>query len=550
MDNFSRGLDPDQHEAVFKEGNFILVAAAPGSGKTRVLASRFARLVSSGVAPSSILAITFTNRAASEMKSRVTAMTGRDASTFNIGTFHGFCLRFLKRARPGFSLCGREGQLRLLRGLGIKNPEAGLKKISILKNFPDIEASPEDLEMASLYRGGLDALGALDLDDLIIETIKALESGCPSPFDLSHIMVDEYQDINLHQARLLKLLTGGGALLFCIGDPDQAIYAFRGANARSFADFANDYPQAQVLSLGKNYRSGATIVLASRAVIENNASRLNNDISPAREGGAIDVVECADERQEAEFIVKEIEALMGGFTSLNVKSEAMDFRISDFAVLVRTNRQAVLLADAFSRSSVPFHVVGPTGARSLEFIEHLKSRGPDSDIKLNEFIEAEGAAFGIDKSLLEGFLQAAQINEGRTAREGLTDFLEGMLLVEPTENSDIMADKVSLLTLHAAKGLEFSVVFMAGVEDGLIPLRSNDESADIEEERRLFYVGLTRAKERLYLMRARKRHIRGSERESSASPFLGEIPVSLISKRVLNEKKKARRRPEQKGLFD
>ncbi len=553
MDPIAEGLDPDQREAVFKEARHILVAAAPGSGKTRVLTSRFARIISAGVSPSAILAVTFTNRAAFEMRSRVTAMTGWDASFFNIGTFHGFCLKFLKRTRPGFILCGRERQLRLLRDLGIRSPESALSRISALKNLPGLDASPDDLETAALYRKGLDEINALDLDDLILETIKTLESGPavnPAHFDFSHIMVDEYQDINLHQGRLIKLLAGKGASLFCIGDPDQAIYAFRGANIGSFVDFAKDHAGAHLISLGKNYRSGGIIVSASRAVIENNVLRIKNEISPARDGGEIEIVECDDERQEAEFIVREIESLMGGFSSLTVSSggHTGQFRISDFAVLFRTNRQASALTEAFGRSSVPFHVVGPTGPDFLDFIEHLKTRSPGTDIKLNEFIKAEGE--GLDKDLLDTFIRAAEVYGSRTARESLQDFLEEMLLTEPSDNCDIIADKASLLTLHAAKGLEFGVVFIAGVEEGLIPFRLKDGSCYVEEERRLFYVGMTRAKEKLYLLSSHKRRTWGEALECKASPFLEEIPESLLSRRVLSENKKAKRKAEQKGLFD
>ncbi len=530
----------------------MLVAAAPGSGKTRVLASRFARLIGEGVPPRSMLAITFTNRAALEMKSRVAALVRGDASPLNIMTFHALCLSFLRKARPGFNLCGRAGQLRLLRRLGVKNQEAALSTISAIKNIGGFEPSPEGLETFALYSKGLGEMEALDLDDLIPETIKTIESDAKSLafFGFSAVMVDEYQDINRHQALLLRLLARNGATLFCIGDPDQAIYAFRGAKSGGFAEFERDYPGASILSLERNYRSRAKIVLASKAIIENGPSATENRIAAVRDGGEVEIIECADEKDEAAFVVREIERLMGGFTSSSVSSLAADngFRISDFAVLFRTNRQASALAEAFSRSSLPYRVIGPKGEGVLDLIERLKALVPAPDMGLSEFVRAVGVECCLDHELLDGLVEAA--GAYGSSREGLGDFIDDTLLAEQCEDAGIVADRVSLLTMHAAKGLEFAIVFITGVEDGLVPLKPRGGSCDAGEERRLLYVGMTRAKEKLYLLNCRTRRDWAGTLERRPSPFLAEIPDGFITKRVVMEKKKTKRRPEQKGLFD
>ncbi len=549
MDRIIESLDPDQSKAVLSSARHLLIVAAPGSGKTKVLACRYARLVKEGVPESNILALTFTNRAAKEMKARIAAMLEEDAPVCNIGTFHSFCLRFLKKERPPFLLFGRKEQLRLLKGLGVKNPDNMISRISSMKNSLTADAGAEDFDVLALYQKGLEELNALDLDDLILETIRVLE-GKVEPSRFTHILADEYQDINPLQSRLLKLLAGDSAGLFAIGDPDQAIYAFRGASLRSFIDFEKDYPEARIIRLNRNYRSGGDIVFASKALIENNLERVKNEITPMREGGEIHVIECADERQEAEFIVKEIERLMGGFSNLTVSGgNSADMKISDFAVLFRTNRQAAALTDAFSRSSVPYQLVCTPGPDFRDFLEHLKTLKPRG-ILLTAFIKEAGKEFKADEDLISTFVHAAELYNGRSVEEAFPDFIEEMLLMEPADNYDIKADKVSLMTLHMAKGLEFPVVFITGVEDGLIPLRTRGGENILEEERRLFYVGITRAKEKLYLLNAQKRRIWGETRDSTASPFLKEVPERFFRRKVLAEKKKVKRRAEQKGLFE
>ncbi|HLC18206.1 MAG TPA: ATP-dependent helicase [Thermodesulfobacteriota bacterium] len=558
------GLDDAQLRAVMTDSTRVLVVAPPGSGKTRVLASRFARLISEGVEPGKILAVTFTNRAGTEMRDRVGGLAGIEVRDLDIGTLHGFCLKVLKSLRPGLTLYGRAEQREVLRELGVKNPERGIERISFMKNrFPSGAGKVVELdyEVFRLYRERLEREQALDLDDLILEALSALEGGVYSP-GFTHIMVDEFQDINPPQARLIKLLALGGARLFAIGDPDQAIYAFRGADVKAFMDFEKEWPGSEVIRLTRNYRSPEKIVAASRALISNNSTRVENEVVSTRGGGEIKLVGCPDEGSLAAFITREVEGLMGGLVSLTVgggggREGERDrgggsFRFSDFAVLYRTRAQAELISGAFGRSSIPCHVVSPPGPGFKEFLEHLRTLGPVPGIPLPDLVEREGRLIGAESLTLELFLRragGAGGAGGAGAREGeeLESFIDAMQLLEPPDNLDIRADRVNLMTLHMAKGLEFRVVFIAGAEDGFIPMRRGE--TDVEEERRLFYVGMTRAKEKLYLLHARSRREWGRAEERTLSPFVDEIPEGLIE--TINLKKKtARRRPAQKGLFE
>jgi superfamily I DNA/RNA helicase len=568
-----KDLDPDQKESVCSPARHMLVVSGPGSGKTRVLASRFAYLVKNGIAPESILAVTFTNRAALEMKKRVLMLLTRfNSSALAIGTFHSFSLKFLKRERPGFSLYARGEQVSVLKELGVKNPEKALEGISAAKNllFSSPPGSPESLKTPSedgileAYQQALTEKNALDLDDLIVETIRLLED---EPGKLGsvrsrfrHVLVDEYQDINPPQAYLVKILCGGsdGAGLFAIGDPDQSIYSFRGANLRGFFEFKGKYPEGEVRTLGRNYRSTGVIVKASRALVEKNQSSMDRTyLRPVRdEGPAISVVDCPDERAEAEFVVKQIESLMGGLTSLTVggprgggEGGYKGFSFSDFAVLVRTNRQTRAIEEVFKKSSVPYQVVGPP-PELHGFTEYIRGKGLPAEMKLSFFIEAEGRAFGLEPALLSSLVHTAlSLFDAMDNKAGLEAFVEHLVLIQPADAFDIEADRVAVMTMHMAKGLEFPVVFISGVEEGIVPLKMKRRETDVEEERRLFYVGMTRAREKLFLINAQKRRLWGETLEQKKSPFLKELPEVCI-KEVTLERKKTRRRPVQKGLFE
>jgi DNA helicase-2/ATP-dependent DNA helicase PcrA len=572
------GLDPDQRGAVFSTARHTLVVAGPGSGKTRVLASRYAFLIEKGLRPESILAVTFTNRAALEMKKRVSALIGLEASSFPIGTFHSFCLKFLKKSRPGFSLYGRGEQVSLLKELGVKNPASALESISAVKNFLvngtyEKLVTPGGSGILAAYQEALKARDALDLDDLIAETIRVLQerpestgSGCSR---FCHVLVDEYQDINPPQAHLVELIVSGqGASFFAIGDPDQSIYSFRGANLRGFFDFKKTYKEAEVRTLGRNYRSAGNIVIASKGLIEKNRSGVDAGLSsikrpvmdrgalrPVRENGEeIKIVECRDERAEAEFVLNRIETIMGGFSSRTVSSgHGGGYRFSDFAVLIRANRQAAAIEEVFRSSSLPYLVIGPK-PDIQGFIEHLRGVGVPSnmksDMRLSHFIKAEGEGLGMDESVLSGLVHTAEnFFDSMNGEDALRAFTEELCLMQPPDIYDIEADRVSIMTLHMAKGLEFPVVFVCGVEDGLLPLKMKGKETDTEEERRLFYVGMTRAKERLFLLSARRRRLWAELFEPKKSPFLSELPRECL-KDITFEKKRAKRKPVQKGLFE
>ncbi|MBI5810616.1 MAG: ATP-dependent helicase [Deltaproteobacteria bacterium] len=556
--NIIDGLDERQKEAVLSNASRILVVAPPGSGKTRVLVCRFARFLLDGVSPDGILAVTFTNRAAAEMRKRVGELASSGTAQPNIGTFHSFCLKFLKKGRPGFLLYGRAETAGLLREMGVRNSDKAADMISSAKNRSTL-LEGDDLEVFNLYQGEMKKRGALDLDDLILETLNALKA--PDAIHgalFSHVMVDAFQDINRPQSSLIRLLAGphrGEAAgpstsLFAIGDPDQAIYGFRGSDVKCFLDFGRDYAGAEVIRLLCNYRSMENIVKASGALIgrgrDGRGTHTKCGSDSAISGkGAISVIRVNDERAEAEFIVREIEALMGGLSSLTVTGGQPDARFSDFAVLYRTNRQAEALADAFMRSPIPYHVAGPPAPCLKDFIARLRGHAPEAGVELRDLVKPEAVIMGIDDGLLAILLDKAEGLHG----PDIGAFLAEMSLLEPSDNLDIKADRVNLMTLHASKGLEFRTVFIAGVEEGLIPLTKSGMEADLEEERRLFYVGITRAKERLYILSAEKRRMRGEIQERRPSPMLKDIPGEFFAEKVV-EKKKTARRPRQKGLFE
>ncbi|MBI5598642.1 MAG: UvrD-helicase domain-containing protein [Deltaproteobacteria bacterium] len=577
-------LNAAQKEAVVSPARYVLVAAGPGSGKTRVLAFRYARLMEGGAAPEKLLAITFTNRAADEMKARLGAVAGslrpQHRPDFpNIGTFHKFCLNLLRKKRE-FTLIGRPAQETLLKGMGVKNADKAIEEISAFKNSVSRAAGERDKgllrpESFDLYEAALRERNSLDLDDLIIEAAGFIEMEPDSAPVFSHILVDEFQDINQPQARLVKLLTASGASLFAIGDPDQSIYAFRGASVERFLEFGNDYPGAHLITLDTNYRSTRSIVHASGELIKKNTMRILRPgvtaLSAADTASdpcgdeAVKVVIAADENGEAEFVLREIERLMGGLTSLSASSLARaverPYRFSDFVVLVRTNRQADAFKEAFRRSPIPFEVAGNIGPLSI-FAEHLRGLNVDGMDKAApvDLIKKEAGAFGLSDGFIQPLIGMAEsldrqgrLLDDRQGNAWLKSFLnalaDSLILMQPADSLDIEADRVVLMTLHMAKGLEFPVVFIAGCEDGLVPLRFKGASTDMEEERRLLYVGMTRARERLYLLNAGRRRIWNEVRRQSPSPFLKELGDGSLENIAFAWVMPARR-PVQKGLFD
>ncbi len=522
-------LDKEQKEAVESTAQHTLVVAGPGSGKTTVLTARYIRCLEEGYSPEELCAITFTNRAACQMRHRIEKALGKPVSLPFIDTFHGLALKVLKKLKS-FRLYGREDTVELLKELGVTKPVRTAERLSLIKNMVLREPSKDEEEALRLYTEELKQRGALDLDDLLVELSVVLEDGGGPSF--SYILVDEFQDINPLQAHLIRLFTEKGAALFAIGDPDQSIYGFRGANLEGFLRFKESYPEARLVTLTRNYRSCEPIVASATKVIECNKGRIAHPVEAVRKGGnRIVHARLPSDRAEAEFVANQIETLMGGLSSLGTKGDSGDYTFSDFAVLFRTHRQILLFEEVFRASSIPYRVVSiPEGIRRLadELKVAEEALSPDTIVGLAKSVGLSEEQVGFVLSLAEEC----------ATKEELT---ERLILMDIPDVAGIEADRVTLLTMHAAKGLEFRVVFVAGCDDGIIPLKGED----IEEERRLFYVAMTRAAERLYLTGADRR--RACEDTLKKSRFIGDIPREFVEEHQIRRKKK---RPFQRGLFD
>jgi superfamily I DNA/RNA helicase len=526
------GLNESQKKAVMTTEGPLLIVAGPGAGKTLTIVRRIAYLVHQGVRPEAILAVTFTNRAAREMKERAAALLGEGAGNMFIGTFHLLGLRILRETRADdFVIVGRDEQVELLKSLlkcPAKKAREAAEKISRFKNSPD-DADEETRTLCDAYQSALRQQSAVDFDDLILAPLDILQNDPSNRFKtrFTHIMVDEYQDINPAQYTLLKQLTRQGASLCAIGDSDQAIYAFRGADIGNFLNFEKDFPGAARVTLSENYRSTGSILNAANVLIGNNRSRIDKKVIATREqGSSITILSVPDDRAEGEAIVKEIEARIGGTShhQMRQRGAAEDhsdrsYRFSDFCVIFRTHAQARVLEEAFNASGIPYQVIGRKGSAQAREIQETLAY-------LYSLAHPDGA--------------------GETARPGDQ---ESKLLSE-ADYFDPRAETVTLMTLHAAKGLEFPVVFITGVEDGLIPCTIMKDGVDIEEERRLFYVGVTRAKDELFLLHARSRFIHGQRFAPSSSPFIAELPERCKEESAVADKvKKEKPEKKQMGLF-
>ncbi len=635
------GLNPQQREAVCHLDGPVLILAGAGSGKTRVITHRIARLISTHGAPAaSILAVTFTNKAADEMRERVRRLLGaRDAASDPwMSTFHSFSVRLLRRdgtslseLRPGFtsqfSIYDEDDQVAVVkqvyRRLGLDENfmqyRAALSRISFAKNqqqaAEDLYKAAKDPKSSRLavvyehYERGLQEANALDFDDLLLEAVRLLRNDetVRSAYNrrFAYVMVDEYQDTNRTQYELMRFLTVTRQNVCAVGDEDQSIYGWRGADIRNILDFEHDYPQARVIRLEQNYRSTRQILEAASALVSHNTERKGKWLWTDREGGGpIGLFEGADGEQEALFVAGEIQRALRDEPQVRI------------AVLYRTNAQSRQLEEALRRYAVTYHVVGGfsfyqraevrdalsylkvlvspqdsvsllrvvnspargIGKTTLEQVERYASQNrlgaweaigrmlaeklfPNraeaalagfrrmiEELKeaavhepLNEVLRLVLERTGYRRTLEEDDSPEAQARlenlsellnaaaEAAERGEGILDFLDHAALVSETDQLDEQA-QVSLLTLHNAKGLEFPVVFITGMEEGLVPhSRSSQSDALLEEERRLCYVGMTRAEQRLVLTwaRARRRFGGGFLEPSQPSRFLSEIPPKL-----------------------
>ncbi|HWQ00172.1 MAG TPA: UvrD-helicase domain-containing protein [Vicinamibacterales bacterium] len=635
--DFLADLNPAQREAVLHPGGPLLVVAGAGSGKTRVITCRIVHLVRSGlVAPDRLLAVTFTNKAADEMRARVEALGGEACRGVWLSTFHAFCARVLRRDGPAiglprdFVIYDTEDQVRAMRRVmreldideRVFSPRQALARISRAKNRlepPDWSAArgapDERLALVHVrYDAALAESGALDFDDLLLRTVELFETR-PEVRDrwaarFDHILVDEYQDTNRPQYRLIEHLARRHGNLCVVGDPDQSIYEWRGADLRNILDFERDFPEARIVRLEQNYRSTQTILDAAAALIRHNRRREDKRLwTTLGAGDPIVYYEADDELGEAEFIARLArEASAAGET---------------LAVLYRTNAQSRAIEEALLRHRIAYRVVGgirfyerreikdalaylrvafnphddvslerilnvpprgigravmealqaidpaalPAGAprslwtRILHALEHrtLPARALAAleafralQAELAEIVRTDTPPIAVNKVLdrtgylrmlrderseeaesrienLQELSTAALEAEAREGQASLTSFLDRVsLLSEADEESGSPDARVVLLTLHAAKGLEFPTVVIAGMEEGLCPHTRSQEDDQLEEERRLCYVGMTRARERLVLTGAARRRIFGESRPSRPSRFLGEMPWALV----------------------
>lgn len=636
-------LNAAQWRAVTYTGGHLLIVAGPGTGKTHTLTYRIAHIVQCFAPVESILAITFTNKAAEEMQQRLQLRLSEDAAGLTIGTFHSFCLHFL-RSHIGHTGLPRDFNLATEQDventLKIQWPEKSAferkhvrELISTWKAKADFENAPDEVLK---FNRRLREIGLLDFDDLILETLALLQQNekiaqqMRSTFQ--YVFVDEYQDINAAQHALLKKLVGENTMMTAIGDPNQAIYGFRGSDARFFDFFSKDFSGAKVMHLFDNYRSAKNILSASGQVIAKEASLdLPGLTAKIAASGQLTIHETATEDSEAEYVVHRIERLVGG-TSLfsqdsgRVSSEAeSEVSFGDVAVLYRLNSQRTALEEAFERSGIPYQVSGDkpliaqpgvahilsvlqlagnvpisakkaasllrflvagigeqTAASIQDFFQKDKKQITLEDLQdlrrqenlLSEQAKVNLLCFSEDvldlhtrlrdsglmatlqhMFLLDGWQEKLSQNDRlanawqrltRIARlcSGLPEFIDELLLQRATDALDARAERVSLMTLHAAKGLEFPVVFIVGCEKNLIPLQLERYVSDPAEERRLFYVGMTRAKEQLYLLRAKKRTLFGKTLEAIASSFLTDIEEALkvydlvAARKVKRSKKK------------
>jgi DNA helicase-2/ATP-dependent DNA helicase PcrA len=612
------GLNPQQKEAVLHVKGPLLVLAGAGSGKTRVITHRFAYLTTvHRVPPPSILTMTFTNKAAEEMKTRIGDLLGRPIKGLWIGTFHSLCCRILRREieRFGrsrdFCIYDEHDSCNLIRSIlktfnmhealykGISSRLSTLKASLIgheelLMNEDTYDFDEKFARVYVRYQEELRRNNALDFDDLIMYTVRLFEE-YPKVLkryqdEFLHIMIDEFQDTNLSQYRLSKLLASKSKNICVVGDDDQSIYRFRGANVRNILAFKNDFSRAKVIRLERNYRSTRHILNAAGGVISCNSMRMPKRLWTDRtDGEKLYYCITNTERDEARYIARTIKELY-------LKAR---YSYSDFAVLYRLNQQARVIEDAMRDNSIPYKVIGGLSfyqRREIkDIISYLKVIvNPNDSVNLKRIINCpprgignatlgriENEARKKDKGIFEimkyiisrngysaslkekirdfveliedlsnhrdmelskllelifertGYLEwageerAENLTELMNSAEGrdLRSFIDTASLYSPMDESH-EGDAVFLMTLHCAKGLEFPVVFIAGVEDGLVPyFHATKKQEELEEERRLLYVGITRAKERLFITRAKKRKFYTSFKELKPSRFLDDIPV-------------------------
>ncbi|MCR4418329.1 MAG: UvrD-helicase domain-containing protein [Ignavibacteria bacterium] len=635
MINLDR-LNPKQKEAVTTTEGPVLVVAGAGSGKTLVLTYRIAYLISLGISPSSILALTFTNKAASEMKERIRNLVGKRADYIFMGTFHSIFARILRREAHligysrDYSIYDTDDQENVIKGIlkdfnisenhlsprFIQNVISKAKNKLLFKEngFEKFFGSYNKKlsEIFEEYNRRLKNSNAMDFDDLLIKPIE-LFSNYPELLQeyrerFNYILVDEYQDTNVAQYYLLKMLVNDNKNICCVGDDAQSIYKWRGAEVRNILDFNKDFPETKIIRLEQNYRSTKSILAVADSVIKNNVYQIEKTLWTSNEQGEkVTVTVCFDERDEANYIAKKIVEL------INSKK----YNPRDIAILYRTNAQSRYFEETLIKSSIPYVIVGgvefykrkevkdvlaylkllvnPKDDESFLRVVNFPARGigdvsietlrtialqrekslflaiPDlinsenvSDrikknfkafyeliIKYQDLVN-QSDFYSVIKTLIDeiGILQlfkeegtedsiqryenviqllnSIQEFQAANSDKTLVDYLSEISLIADIDNWEDRKNAIVLMTLHSAKGLEFDVVFIVGCEEGLLPLKRDGEIEDIEEERRLFYVGCTRAKKHLFISYARNRNRFGNSYPQIQSRFIEEIDKTFV----------------------
>ena len=649
-------LNPPQREAVSHLSGPLLILAGAGSGKTRVLAHRVAYLIATSYKPWQIVAVTFTNKAANEMRQRIAGLIGEEgAREATIGTFHAICARILRRdgesigLTRSFTIYDRADQMALVKTV-LKNldldekrfgPSGMLAWIGQRKDeLADVATASKQAanyydetaaRVYAAYQRQLAEDDAVDFDDLLMRVVFLFEQHADVLARYQQrwqqILVDEYQDTNRAQYLICRQLAAKHRNLSVVGDDDQSIYSWRGADLRNILDFEADYPDAKVVKLEQNYRSTQTILDAAHAVVSRNAGRKDKKLWTDRGAGTqITLFDAYNEYEEAEFVARQVEKLVGaaprgGMTALltsRADDEDGSLRYGDVAVGYRINAQSRVLEEAFMRFGIPYQLVGgvrfyerrevkdalayvrlarnqadrvallriinvPARGIGAKTVEELAAWAESRNVSLWEAVLAAGenpnlatrsrAQLGVFADLVRGLIEmvpneppsaifdaalersglreaiqdGTEDGEERWANlmelrnhaaefdeiappEGLARFLEEVALVSDQDEMEDVPDRVTLITLHAAKGLEFPVVFMVGLEEGLLPhRRALEDERELEEERRLAYVGMTRAKDRLYLVHAHHRSTYGVGAQADASRFLAELPEELLA---------------------
>ena len=554
-DSILEGLNIEQREAAVTVDAPVIIVAGPGTGKTRTLTHRIAYLVSEeGVNPATVLAVTFTNRAATEMRERLRDLLGQGAEKVTVATFHAFCLHVLRRhgVRLGlpddFALADQRDEEALLRA------KAGMSAREAARVVEAISNARRDLEDAAGMPGFRELESTLaeerlvSLDAIIPHCVRLLREHRDIREQLGYrwMCVDEYQDINRAQYELVRLLALGGEGLCVIGDPDQAIYGFRGSDSSYFLRFTHDFPNARVFGLNQNFRSSDKIVAAAGQVITPSKSSMSVGSEGGLEAGVrVRLHEAATAAAEAEFITHEVEKWLGGTGFFSVDSgrvapeaEAHDVSLGDIAVLVRLKALMKPLAEALSRLGLPIQVVGDRRfadeAAVREVIEGLRN-GPRAALEMpaSQAVSISAKPGAVDSEVFERCRRLAENFSGT-----LRAFLDHLLLRQDPDNYDGRAERIAIMTLHAAKGLEFPIVFVAACEAGILPYARPGEEPDLDEERRLLYVGMTRAKKVLYITSARARTLFGKSGKRLPSPFIREIEEKLMENLTAKRRKR------------